>query len=304
MKIRTDAEIRNIDSNLNLFEDTNWDFFGVLETKEPNYEYFDDVRDSSFDRNIQSLGKGIKTFVIGVISVGVLICMVLVGIKVTDILDKDDYKALQNISGVQNDVNTVYVDGEVASNNDIRAISEVMDSYCRVLSSESSYDSLYDYCKMTSSFADTYSSFTSKIEQGYDINDCYARSLRKFGGLCNLSEVTKVVLKDDVYYCYVKLTIPTKSVMFEYVYENKYNFTKHFTSNNASEEEIVRYMIEVLDTNSLPMTSQEVLIKFVKTSDGEFKILDDGVITSSCIDAYTECVTQITKIVGGEKIIK
>jgi hypothetical protein len=52
------------------------------------------------------------------------------------------------------------------------------------------------------------------------------------------------------------------------------------------------------------MTSQEVLLKYVKTSSGEFKILDDSVITSSCIDAYTECVTQITKIVGGGGINK
>ena len=304
MKIRTNDEIRNIDSSLNLFEDTNWDFFGVLETKEPNYEYFDDVRDSSFDRSVQSIGKGIKSFAIGLVSVGILVCMVLIGIKVTGILDKSDYNNIKDITGVQAGVQTVYVEGDVASNNDTRAISEVLNNYCRVLSEESSYDSLYDYCKMTSSFADTYNRFTSKIKVGYDINDCYARSLRKFGGFCSLNEVTKVIIKDDVYYCYVKLTIPTKSVMFDYVYENKYNFTKHFTSNSASEEEVVRYMIDVLDTNSLPMTSQEVLLKFVKTSSGEFKILDDSVITSSCIDAYTECVTQITKIVGGGGINK
>lgn len=305
MKIRTNDEIRSIDSSLNLFEDTNWDFFGVLETQEPNYEYFNDVRDSSFDRNLGgNKTSSIKTALIIFVGTVALVCMVFIGIKVVGLLDKDDYNNIQGISGVQSNSGIVYVEGTVASNNDTRQISQVLDSYCRTLQAENGYDDLYEYCKMTSSFGDTYNSFTNKIEIGYDLNDCYARSLRKFGGLCSLSEVTKVVEKDDIYYCYAKLTIPSKSVMYEYVYENQYNFTKHFTSNVVSEEEIVRYMIEVLDTNSLPITNQEVLIKFIKLPNGDFRILDDSIITSSCIDAYTECVTQITKIIGGTKLLK
>ena len=86
----------------------------------------------------------------------------------------------------------------------------------------------------------------------------------------------------------------------EVKYNSKY-FAKHFKSNDTSEEEIVRYMIESLDATAVPKSSQELCIKYVKNSNGEFKIVDDSIITSSCIDAYTECITQITNVIGNVK---
>ena len=42
----------------------------------------------------------------------------------------------------------------------------------------------------------------------------------------------------------------------------------------------------------------EYCIKMKKTSTG-FKIVDDSIITSQCIDSYTSAITQITNILRG-----
>lgn len=301
MKVRTNEEVSNIDSDLNLFEDTNWDFFGVLETQEPNYEYFDDVRDSSFDRNLDIIGQKLK---FGLIT-GFVVCsfaiMSVIGLKAVGFFEPTDYDMLNNIQSIQAEAKSKYIKGNAVSDKDVQAITNNLTGYCEVLSSQTNYNQLYSYCKMTSSFADTYNSFTSKMQTSYDINDCYARSLRKYGSFCSVEEVTHVIEKDGVYYCYAKLRIPSKSTMYEYVYTNQHDFAKHFKSNDTSEEEIVRYMIESLDATAVPKSSQELCIKYVKNSNGEFKIIDDSIITSSCIDAYTECITQITNVIGNVK---
>ena len=50
MKIRSANEIKSLDDELNLFEETEWDFLSVVDTKDTNFEYFNDIRDSDFDK--------------------------------------------------------------------------------------------------------------------------------------------------------------------------------------------------------------------------------------------------------------
>lgn len=297
IKVKTNEELKDLDDSLNLFTEDNWDFFGVSES-EPNYEYFNDIRDNSFDKDVTKSDRS-KTILLCCMILCLFISLGLVGVNYLGLLKKDDYKSLyMNKDNVKSSMCIDYVKGESASNDDTRSIINVLNGYFGVLNSESSYEQLYTYCKMTSSFTDIYNSFTSKITSSYDINDCYARSLREFGSFCSLDSIDRVIYKDGIYYCYANITIPSKDTIYEYVYENKYNFSKHFNSTNITEQEVIKYMIETLDTFAVPKSPQTLCIKFSK----DFKIIDDSIITSSCIDSYTECVNQIIQVAGNTLI--
>lgn len=295
MNVKTQKEIKSLDDDLKLFDDDTWDFFGgVIDTKEENYEYFNDIRDTSFDKKS---GSKLKTFVCCSLIAFSFIALSLAALHYSGVLNRKDYNAVSDMKSSNEGVMTNYISGDIASNDDLIEISDVLSSYFRVLKAENSYDDLYDYCNLTSTFADTYSSFTSKIKTSYDLNDCYARSLREFGGMCSLVDITKVIVKDDIYYCYAEVSIPSSSEIYEYVYQNQYNMIKHFKSTQLSEENMIKYLLSATNVARIPTSNQEILIKMKCSSNG-FKIVDDSCITSSCIDAYTETINQMTRVLN------
>ena len=78
------------------------------------------------------------------------------------------------------------------------------------------------------------------------------------------------------------------------------NSTDYFTKNKIKEQNIVKFLLDNMQTNPLPCSEQEFQIR-LKNDNGVFKILDDSFITSNCIDAYNDAITQITYILSGKK---
>lgn len=295
MKIRSANEIKSLDDDLNLFEETDWDFLSVVDNQDTNYEYFNDIRDTDFDKRYKFKLKNYAVQIAGFCAVLVL-CSVI-AIKVTGILEKDDYNQVASMSSVNQGAATYYESGDDASSEDLIAISGVVNDYFKVLKAESDYNSLYNYCATTSNFADTYYSVTGKVQTVYDDNDCYARMLRELAGFCSVNKVTKVVVKDDTYYCYASVNMPTSNDVYEYAYLYQYNFTKKFANTAPTESGIVQYLLDTTNENPISCSSQEICIKFVKKGDS-FKVVDDSFITSTCSDAYTSLVNQISRILG------
>lgn len=295
MKIRSANELKSLDDELNLFEETDWDFLSVVDNHDTNFEYFNDIRDTDFDKR----GKfKIKEHILPIVSViAVLSACIIIVINTTGILDRSDYDSVLNMQSVNQAAGISYVSGEDVDSDTFLAISGVLNRYFKCLQSEDSYDDLYDTCSVTSTFADTYNSSVNKVEVLYDRNDCYARALREFGSFCSLLKVNKVVYKDNIYYCYANVVMPTSNDVYEYVYLYSYNFTKEFTTYLPTEAGIVKYLLKLTEDNSVPCSSVEICIKFVE-KDGEYKLVDDSFVTSICVDAYTSAVNQISKILG------
>lgn len=295
MKIRSANEIKSLDDELNLFEETDWDFLSVVDTKDTNFEYFNDIRDSDFDKRNRFRIKDYVLQIVGLCAV-LAICSVI-AIRVSGILDQDEYRQIAGISSVNSGAVTAYEKGSDASSEDLIAISGIANDYFRILKSEGDYNGMYDLCATTSNFADTYYSVTNKVQEVYDDNDCYARMLRELAGFCSLNKVTKVVVKDDTYYCYLSVNIPTSNDVYEYAYLYQYNFTKKFSNTVPTEAGIVQYLLDTTNENPISCSSTEICIKLIK-KDGSFKIVDDSFATSTCSDAYTSLVNQISKMLG------
>lgn len=296
MKIRSANEIQSLDDEINIFEEADWDFMSVVDNHDENFEYFNDIRDTDFDKRRPF--KFSEHWIPIVATVCALIVCSSLAIKVSGILDNDDYEAVQNIASVNQATNSNYVEGVEAESSELIDINKLLADYFTCLNTGSNYDDLYAACATTSNFADTYYAQTNKVQTLYDTNDCYARCLRKFGTLCRLNKINKVLIKDDIYYCYLDVTIPVTTDVIEYIRIYSYNFTKKFASGVLDEGSVVQFLLDTMETSTLPCSSTEICLKVVK-KNGEFKLSDDTYITSTCSDAYTTAMSQLSSILGG-----
>lgn len=295
MKIRSTNEIKSLDDELNLFEEQDWDFMSVVDNYDNNYEYFNDIRDTDFDKRDKSNNKE-RLFYVGTITCLAFICIFAV-LRVTVFSDRAEYEAVANMQNITQTSNINYVEGDNAESSEIIDISGVLNTYFNCINAQSDYDPLYSSCVKTSTFADTYYTATDKVETVYDTNDCYARALRRFASFCTLNKVSKVVVKDGTYYCYASVNLPTTADINEYIYMYSYSFTKEFQNGVFTEADVVKYLLKNMEENKIPTTGTEVCIKFTK-QDGVLKIADDSFLTSTCIDAYTTAVNQLVLILG------
>ena len=302
MKVRSASELKSLDDELNLFEENDWDFLSVINSYDTNFEYFNDVRDTDFDKSNSSF---IREHIFSLLSlIIVLIACIFTAISTSGILDKKEYYDTLNMKSVNSGRDYLnYVDGSEVDSNTLLRISWVLNNYFNCLQAEDDYNSLNEYCSNSSFFANTYYDAVSKVEVLYDKNDCYARSLRKFGGLCRLLKINKIVYKDGVYYCYLNMSLPTKDDMIEYVYLYSYNFTKEFNTYLPTEAGIVKYMLDLMETNQVPCSSVEICLE-LREKDGTFSIVNDSYIATICVDAYTTVVNQISLILGSNLTIK
>lgn len=298
MKIRSPQEIQSLDDDLKLFEEDSWDFLSVVDNREENYEYFNDIRDTDFDK--KSKASSLKSFMPVATMITVMVACVLITIKVTGVFDYSDYDKVASIQSVNEQANTMtYVTGTEATSDELISVSKVLSLYFTTLRNETAYENLYSCCASTSVFADTYYSATNKVQTLFDTNDCYARALREFAGFFNLNQINKVIVKDGIYYCYVDLSIPSATNIQEYVHLYSYNMTKNFSVEAVNEANIVKYLLETTAENPVGVTTSEYCIKLQKQADGSFKILDDSMLLNKCIEAYTTAVSYITSILGG-----
>lgn len=291
-------EVQSLDDDLNLFGEDDWDFIGqVVDSQAENYEYFCDM-DVEFRKT--SVGEKLKPLFGVACILFVMVLGVTVLIKVSGAFDNRDYENVLNMqSTMDGSPQIVYAKGDEGSSEDIIGVSQVLQGYFNILKAEDSYTGLYDYCYSTSTFADSYKSFTGRIEWAYDTSDCYARALREFGGFCSVGRITRLVVQEDIYYCYVMLGMPSTVGVQEYVYLYSYNLTKFFGSHDLNEANMIRALLEITEANPIPADVNEQCIRLKKDSSGNFRVVDDSLITSTCIEAYTHAVSQITKILSG-----
>jgi hypothetical protein len=267
----------------------------VVENQEINFEYFNDIRDSDFTK------KTTLEHLSNYIGVGVLVavlCLCILVVYSTGVLDTTIVDSSNTMLNTTDSASTsAYVDGDEVTSDEFLAIQGVVNSYMKTINKGKSYYDLYNYCKSTSTFADTYLSNTNNIVELYDKYDCCARALRAFGKSCTLNKVDTVIKSDDIYYCYVTISVPTDTDISNYVYQNQYTLLKKFNGVAPTEESIFEYMLDVMETNPLPTTSQSFCIKFV-LSNGSYEITDDSFMTSTCTDAYTSAVYKMSQMLG------
>lgn len=304
MKVRTPNEIKSLDDDLKLFDEEAWKFLGVVDNHEQNYEYFNDIQDMDF--KVQSRRQKIVDVMPFICLISVVTMCAVIAISFSGALDFSDYNRFKaGISGQNHVSSTEYVNGVDVTDVCLSDVNKVLQGYVSILKDGNKYDGLYDYCMTTSTFADSYNSYTSRISSLMDENDCEARMLRKIGSYCSISRINKIFEYNGQYYCYVSIYLPSEQDMYEYIMMHQKPITQEFNSGSFTQGDVIQFLLKLIDEMSIPCTSNEYCIRFIKDKDGNFKIVDDSVITSSCLGTYSSALQQLYTILGeklGNKI--
>lgn len=293
--MKSKSELEELDEELNLFDENDWDFLEVQGGE--SLEYFNDIRDTDFKKRSKSDALKYAFITIFCCSLllgsGVWLYDVTVGRK---ILSEGDASSVNDKV-----VKLKRVEDGVSVDNDTYAeISKVISSYFNILNNESSYELLNNFCLTSSTFYETEKVYRDKMKYTYDSNDCYARALKCFGSYFSVSKINEILYKDDTYYVYADLSYPDNEVLAEYFYIYANDMTKFFTSNEITEQNIIKYILELSDNYDIPTSSTEICIEFYKNGD-DFVFMDDSFVTSQCTSSYNYAVSQVVKILGVSK---
>lgn len=300
MRIRTNEELEQINASLATYNENQWDFLGVIEQKAENYEYFNDMRDVSFDKPIKKVGNTIKTVLVtsvGVAAIAVIAIFLLIKGGVIGFKNQE-YRDLQNASNVNMQDSVQVIQGEKASTDERLAINNQLSNYLTILQQQSGYSSLDNITK-DSHFNNTYTDFTNQIQSSFDLNDCYARSLKAFGSYIRLKSVDEVIIEPNSgeYYAYIQVYYPAEIDIKDYVNANRYSYTKYFTTAESLDTaNVMRYMLENLTVAKFTSKQTKYIqIRLVK-QDNQFIIVDDSVFTELAIQGYSYCIDEIIKV--------
>lgn len=296
MKVKTKQELFELDEELNLFDETDWNFLNAQDGC--SLEYFNDIRDYDFRK--RGKGDAIRYCLITLtvccifLICGVWLYNITVGRYV--LTDGDASSVVDMVVKLER------VEGAVkASDEDFIEISKITSSYFNILKNESSYDVLNNFCLTSSTFYETEKLYREKMDYSYDKNDCYSRALRCFGRYFSISKINEVLFKDDTYYVYANLNYPDEEVLTEYFYIYANDMTKFFNVNELTEKNVVRFIIQLADTYDIQVSSEEFCMKFCLTSSGDFVLMNDSFVTNQCTTSYNYAISQVIKILGVSK---
>lgn len=113
-----------------------------------------------------------------------------------------------------------------------------------------------------------------------------------------MNKIDRVIKKDNTYYCYVYLNVPTNEDIFQYVYMHQYDIAKYFTNREINEENIVRFLLDTTEQSAISSTSVGYCIEFEK-SGSDFIIKNDKIFSDDAINSFKEATTQVTNIIRG-----
>lgn len=290
-------EVADLQEELNLFTEDEWLFIPDRSEELENFDYLFDQNNFDDSHEVSAL----NAFTLGVLfCTCVLVVMVSAQWFLTD--DGGDYIATKNIRSSQYTETVNYVNGEEADNMVLVDASTTLSGYFGVLRTGTEYEKLSDLCS-DSSYRKLHYKYNDGIETSWDSYDCRARMLKEYGSFITLGSITRIIEKDEVYYCYIKASIPTNEDIYEYINMYRYNFIKHFTAEDITEENIVRYFLTLTRLNIVSSTQKEYCIEMVYEGDN-LVISSDNWITEYCNMGYKTTVETIANLVGGSVIEK
>ena len=297
MRVRSASEVQSLDDDLNLFEESDWDFMAVVDTHSQNYEYFNDIRDEDFDVRKRKF----KEYIPYILSfASLLIVAAVVVLRVTNFFDDSEWRELNGIQSVAGGTGVVqYVDGTEASAEELIEVSNSLAGYVSYLQAKGDYNGMDAYVDGGSSFADKYYDCTNSVQTIYDVNDCFARGLREFASYYKVQRINRVIKKGDIYYCYATVQYSSIYDVSEFVNMHNQSFTMKFQGGtNISEAPVAKFLLEVVAENPVPLSLNEVCIQ-MKQVNGNFVLTDDDFILTMASDDYTVAVNQLLKLLGG-----
>lgn len=279
-------EMVSLDEDLNLFDEDEWDFLNVTVDDE-NFEFFNDVPDIDF---IEKPNNFKVLFPVALLGVLVLISGIWLYNIITSRQDMvyENYKATVDAKGTPD-----YVDGDDVDSDKLIAISENIKGYVTKMNI-GAYEDLHNYCVGKSTLEQSYKSELNQMKATLDEHDSYARMLKVLSKDITCNKIEKAVKTDSVTYVYVRMNVPDKDSINEYVNLYKYNMTKFFTNKEVTQENISEFLLTTAKTDRIPCHEQ----LYVLEVDDTAKLIDDTKMLGIVSEAYNHCISKMSTILG------
>lgn len=294
MKVKSQQEFKALDEELNLFEESEWDFMSVVETQEENYELFSDLEELDL---FESNNNRRYTYLayMTVFSL-ILICSIWLG----GIIKRNSDESFENFKTVMESGEQIeYVSGDEVGGEKLIELNQVLSSYFNTLQSKSDYSNLAYLCLTDSSFEKSYRDSLSKMSSTYDEYDCRARALSEFGSYLKLNKIKKAIKSGDRYYVYCDITAPSETDVDEYIHLYSYNMTKNFMNNEVNSQNMSKFLLETMNGTPVPCTTGVFIFEFVEASDNSMRIVSDKNMLNVCDNAYESAISRMSDILGG-----
>lgn len=284
------------DLDIDFFEEEDWDF--LSDDASVSFEYFDDIHDTEFiDSNIEKrrvilFSISASIFAVAIVASCIFIYTETIGKNFSSNAEVASTLELVDKSAME------YVDGKDVSSDTLLKVSKTVHSYFQVMNSESGFSRLNELCIGGSLLATTEESYRKNSMYSYDTNDCNARALRAFAVYVKLDKVTRVIEKDGEYYCYISVSSPHSSSLFEWLTKYSADLTRYFKINRLTAINVTKYILQTLENGDIPLVSKEYMIK-IKKVGRKYMIVSDVTIQNLCASPYNDAVDKIVSMLGG-----
>lgn len=278
------------DNDLDIFDDSDWDFFAC----EDEFDMFGEYQDDFLTKEFTKKDKIISCFEVGVL--GIFALGVSVYLYSMWSSSRSDYSA----DSVVVDASSIeYVTGEELSSEDQIIVSRAVSDYFGVYTCNLGLSKLNEYCDGTSKVFACEESYRSKSSYNYDTNDCYSKAIKSFSKYISLVRVNKMVENNGVVYAYCSVNVPDTSQFYDYYQSFAVDLSYHFKSNSLTLINITKYMLKLVNENKVPTRTIEVELQLVDKGN-QYVIVSDEVLKDYCIEPYITSISLISDILGGK----
>lgn len=299
MRIRSEAEIKAIDSSIQVISEDAWDFFNVSE-EDKNYEYFNDIQDKTIRKKMgASIPIGLYiTSILGILFL-VLVVIVCVGIIFSSRNDADYVRLQQLQAGLTTQVEE-QLTGASVSSDDLIECSLGLQEYFR-----NCLDPVTNKAVINSMCAEGKSNIVECVEDNfsqrasmYDEYDCIYRTL-----LQQLAFVEGVTVSQAVYTedgdidCVARLQWVSGEDLCSWCLRNQVSLAKFATKNGTSRALALRFFL-INVTNKASFNTSVDYVRFRIKKDGGNYYIDDSAFSKHCVDAYEKYIKQAIGVMG------
>lgn len=299
LKTNLNPNAKNLIDDIALFEEDEWDFYHPVKIKDSNYLYFCDM---TVNKDIGRYAGLKNKILIGLLSVALCLCF-YIGFtlyKQTYVYDSH-WNSVKTISSITTMQKLNRIEGNTVDSATIVNVATTFQNYSEVML-KGNLERLNNFCTTNSMFYRTYKTHLDMVSAVNDINDSRAKLLKNFAKSCRINSINEVIEKDGIYYCYVTAVVPSIDNMYELMYRYSYDISKYFNYKDITAVNLFKYFASISGTHNfeIPTTEVEYCIQ-MENHDGTFVIVDDSMLVTQCVNAYSTGITQISNLLGNTK---